>query len=195
MAKEINAKEIERKYKYVLKNIIRKIEDDDPDYKLVIESFYEYYDYGDTHCTCGKQIKQISIIKNTNNNTSYKIGCVCIENMKKVMDLLEISDDFKNIITILNKHYRERIKCDACNTMIMRKSFHIHNNSKKHKDNEVMHLRGDRYIKVTYKNKEIAKKSGARWDPRERSWYIPKIISTEDYDRMYEFYSKHPLLV
>ena len=192
MKKEINVKKIERKYKYVLKNIIRKIEDDDPDYKLVIET---YYDYGDTHCTCGKQIKQVSIIKNTNNNTSYKIGCVCIESMIEVIDLLDISDDFKKIISILSKHYKERIKCDACNKMIIRKNYHTHINSKKHQENEIMHLRGDRYINVAYKNKEIAKKAGARWDPDERSWYIPQKISTEDYDRMYEFYYKNPSLV
>lgn len=192
MTKEIDAKKIERKYKYVLKNIIRKIEDDDPEYKLVIES---YFNEDGMHCTCGKKIFYYSIIKNTNNNRKYEIGSVCIENMKEVIDLLDISDGFKNIITILSKHYKERVKCDACNTMIMRKSYHTHINSKKHKENEVMHLRGDRYINVAYKNKEIAKKAGARWDPYKRSWYIPQKISTEDYDSKYEFYSKHPLLV
>lgn len=39
------------------------------------------------------------------------------------------------------------------------------------------------YLQVPYKEKEIAKDLGAKWDPQERLWFIPNGIELKDFSR------------
>lgn len=42
------------------------------------------------------------------------------------------------------------------------------------------------YLKVPYSEKESAKDLGAKWDPNEKLWYVPRGIELDDFSRWLE---------
>jgi len=95
-----------------------------------------------------------------------------------------VKDEIKELVSILTelhtsleKEYQQRIEDENLSQERKIKNQIIENDKqlKKRENNPKEHLyKENTYLIVPYKEKDLAKKVGAKWDKKEKSWYAPK---------------------
>ena len=90
--------------------------------------------------------------------------------------------------TLLNQDINESVKQELQELTSILTKLHedIENSNTQQKElssveKREKHYTHDTYLAVPYKEKEEAKRAGAKWDKKEKSWYAPKGLSINDF--------------